>query len=63
MVLGIKELWDSVSDAVVKIKDLFVGFIDIVSLMFSFLPAPFDKIMSYALIIISALIVVKIVRG
>ena len=26
MVLGIKELWDSVSDAVVKIKDLFVGF-------------------------------------
>lgn len=63
MVLSITDLWNSVTDAIVKIKDLFVGFIEIVSLIFSFLPEPFDKIMSYALIIICALIVVKIVRG
>lgn len=63
MVLGIVDLWESVTDAISKIKDLFTGFIDIVSLLFSFLPAPFDKLMSYALIVICALIVVKIVRG
>lgn len=58
-----KELWDNFTQALDTIKNLVFGFIDIVGLVFSYMPSPFSEILGIASIVIVALIVAKIVRG
>ncbi len=58
-----KELWDNVEGAIENIKEFVLGFIDICSLIFGFIPEPFSTILAVVLIIIVAVVVIKVVRG
>lgn len=57
------ELWEDITNAIEVIKSLATGFYDIVTSIFSFVPAPFSTILSGITIVIIALVAIKIVRG
>lgn len=57
------EIWENTSKAIDTIKNVVVGFFEIVTSIFSFIPSPFSEILSVAVIVIIALVAVKIVRG
>lgn len=62
MIDTIKALWDNVAEGATKIKDIVFAFIDIVNMIFSFIPSPFKEILIIALTVVIALVAVKIIN-
>lgn len=63
MLESIGAMWDNVTEALGKIKDVIFGFADIIANIFSFVPEPFSTILNVAVIIVVALVILKFVRG
>ena len=57
------EIWENTTNAISTIKNIIVGFYEIITSIFSFIPSPFSDILSISVIVIIALVAVKIVRG
>lgn len=57
------EIWENTTKAIDTIKNIIVGFYEIIISIFSFIPSPFSDILSISVIVIIALVAVKIVRG
>lgn len=63
MVDFIVSMWDNFTQALDTIKEVILGFCEIVSNTFALIPEPFSTILNVAVIIIIALVIAKIVRG
>lgn len=63
MIDFIVDMWDNVTTALGTIKDVILGFGEIVTNTFGLIPEPFSTILNVAVIIVVALVVAKIVRG
>lgn len=57
------EIWENTTNAISTIKNIIVGFYEIITSIFSFIPSPFSDILNISVIVIIALVAVKIVRG
>lgn len=57
------EVWNSTQNAITTLLDLVTGTFDIITRIFSFIPAPFNQILGVVSIIIVALVTLKLIRG
>lgn len=63
MIDFIGSMWDNFTQALDTIKNVILGFGEIITNIFNFIPEPFSTILNVAVIIVIALVVAKIVRG
>lgn len=63
MIDFISTMWDNFTQALDTIKNVVLGFGEIVTSIFNLIPEPFSTILNVAVIIIIALVIAKIVRG
>ena len=63
MIDFVSTMWDNFTQALDTIKSVILGFVDIITSIFGFIPEPFSTILNVAVIIIIALVIAKIVRG
>lgn len=63
MIDFIGSMWDNFTQALDTIKNVILGFGEIITNIFDFIPEPFSTILDVAAIIVIALVIAKIVRG
>ena len=63
MIDFVSSMWENFTQALDTIKSVILGFVDIITSIFGFIPEPFSTILNVAVIIIIALVIAKIVRG
>ena len=63
MIDFVSSMWDDFTEALDTIKSVILGFVDIITSIFGFIPEPFSTILNVAVIIIIALVIAKVVRG
>lgn len=63
MIDFVSTMWDNFTQALDTIKSVILGFVDIITSIFGFIPEPFSTILNVAVIIIIALVIAKVVRG
>lgn len=63
MIDFISSMWDNFTQALDTIKEVILGFCEIVVNTFALIPEPFSTILNVAVVIVVALVIAKIVRG